>query len=79
MTITEESIIANYIGVFENLNIKSKIKLIEKLTNSLKFETKKSNTNFYDSFGGFCSEKSSDDIILEIKKSRKFKNKKINL
>ena len=79
MTFTEKNIIENYIGLFENLNSMSKLELIEKLTKSLKSEVKSKESNFYKSFGAFSTEKSSDEIISEIKSSRKFKNKEIKL
>ena len=79
MTFTEKNIIENYIGLFENLNSMSKLELIEKLTKSLKSEVKSKESNFYKSFGAFSTEKSSDEIISEIKTSRKFKNKEIKL
>ncbi len=77
MTFTEKNIIENYVGLFENLNSISKLELIEKLTKSLKSESKSKESNFYKSFGAFSTEKSSDEIIAEIKSSRKFRNKEI--
>jgi hypothetical protein len=77
MTFTEKNIIENYLGLFENLNSMSKLELIEKLTKSLKSESKSKESNFYKSFGAFSTEKSSDEIISEIKSSRKFRNKEI--
>jgi hypothetical protein len=77
MTFTDKNIIENYFGLFESLNSMSKLELIEKLTKSLKAETKSKENNFYKSFGAFSSEKSSDEINTEIKSSRKFRNKEI--
>jgi hypothetical protein len=79
MTFTEKNIIENYLGLFENLNAISKLELIEKLTKSLKSESKSKERNFYKSFGAFSTEKSSDEIIAEIKSNRKFKSKEIKL
>lgn len=79
MTFTEKNIIENYLGLFENLNAMSKLELIEKLTKSLKSEGKSNERNFYKSFGAFASEKSSDEIIAEIKSNRRFRNKQIKL
>ena len=79
MTFTEKNIIENYLGLFENLNSMSKLELIEKLTKSSKSESKSKESNFYKSFGAFSNEKSSDEIIAEIKSSRKFRNKEIKL
>ncbi|REH00172.1 hypothetical protein [Flavobacterium aquicola] len=77
MTFTDKNIIENYFGLFESLNSMSKLELIEKLTKSLKAETKSKETNFYKSFGAFSSEKTSDEINTEIKSSRKFRTKDI--
>ena len=77
MTFTDKNIIENYFGLFESLNSMSKLELIEKLTKSLKAETKSKENNFYKSFGAFSSEKTSDQINTEIKSSRKFRNKEI--
>lgn len=77
MTFTDKNIIENYFGLFESLNSMSKLELIEKLTKSLKAETKSKENNFYESFGAFSSEKTSDEINTEIKSSRKFRNKEI--
>jgi hypothetical protein len=77
MTFTDKNIIENYLGLFESLNSMSKLELIEKLTKSLKAESKSKENNFYKSFGAFSNEKSSDEINTEIKSSRKFRNKEI--
>ena len=77
MTFTDKNIIESYSGLFESLNAMSKLELIEKLTKSLKAETKSNENDFYKSFGAFSSEKTSDEINTEIKSSRKFRNKEI--
>ena len=77
MTFTDKNIIENYLGLFESLNSMSKLELIEKLTKSLKAETKSKENNFYKSFGAFSTEKTSDEINTEIKSSRKFRTKEI--
>jgi hypothetical protein len=79
MTFTDKKIIENYFGLFESLNSMSKLELIEKLTKSLKAESKSKEIDFFTSFGAFSSEKTSDEIIAEIKSSRKFRNKEIKL
>lgn len=57
MTLTERHIIDSYSNLFEGLNPSTKIELIEKLTKSLKKETKSKETDFYKSFGAFESDK----------------------
>lgn len=77
MTFTDKNIIENYLGLFESLSAMSKLELIEKLTKSLKAETKSKENNFYESFGAFSTEKTSDEINAEIKASRSFRKKEI--
>ena len=57
----------------------NKIELIESLSKSLKTETKTKEEIFFKSFGAFSSEKSAEDVIAEIKSSRKFRNKEISI
>ena len=78
MTFTEKNIIENYYSLFESLNSSAKVELIELLKKSLKMDTKTKEHDFYKSFGAFSDEKSSDEIISDIKLSRKFKEKEIN-
>lgn len=77
MSYTDRHIIETYSGLFEGLSSLSKIELIESLTKSLKNENTKKNSKFYKSFGAFASEKSAEEIIADIKSSRKFRNKEI--
>ena len=79
MTFTDKNIIENYFGLFESLNSMSKLELIEKLTKSLKAENKHKESSFFKSFGAFSEEKTSDEIITEIKSSRKFRNRDLKL
>lgn len=78
MTFTEKNIIENYYRLFESLNSSTKVELIERLKKSLKMDTKTKEDDFYKSFGAFSDEKSSDEIISDIKLSRKFREKEIN-
>lgn len=77
MTSADKNIIDNNFGLFESLNSSSKLLLIEKLTKSIKAEKKSKEFNFYKSFGSFSKEKTSDEIIAEIKASRKFRSKEL--
>ena len=77
MTFTDKNIMENYLKLFESLNSISKLELIEKLTKSLKAETKSKESDFYKSFGAFSTEKTSDEINTDIKSSRKFRTKEI--
>ncbi|GEO09379.1 hypothetical protein [Segetibacter aerophilus] len=78
MTYTENHIIETYTKLLEGLNANSKLELIERLSKSVE-EDKKKEKAFYNSFGGFSSEKSAEEIIKEIKETRKFRNKDIEL
>lgn len=77
MSYTDRIIVETYSGLFEGLSSLNKIELIESLSRSLKMELTTRETTFYKSFGAFSSEKSAEEIIADIKSSRKFKNKEI--
>lgn len=79
MSYTDRIIVETYSGLFEGLSSLNKIELIESLSRSLKMELTTRETTFYKSFGAFSSEKSAEEIIADIKSSRKFKNKEIKL
>jgi hypothetical protein len=72
MTLAERHIIDTYSKLFEGLNPLTKTLLIEKLTKSLKKEEKSKEKDFYKSFGAFESDKSAEEMIKEIRESRKF-------
>lgn len=76
MTITDKNIIESYSGLFEGLSAVNKLELIERLSKSLKLESKSKEKKFYKSFGSFGSEKPDEDIIFDIKSNRKFIDEK---
>jgi hypothetical protein len=78
MNYTERHIIETYSTMFNGLSSLSKIELIESLTKSLKKDKTQKTDTFYECFGAFSSEKTAEEIVLEIKSSRKFKNKEIS-
>jgi len=49
------------------------------LSKSIRAENSKKKEDFYNSFGAFASEKSAEEIINEIKTSRNFRNKNLEL
>lgn len=55
----------------------SKKELIENLSRSLKSDKIEKDKKFYKSFGAFASGKTAEEIISEIKSSRKFRKKEI--
>ncbi len=77
MTYTDKHIVETYSGLLEGLSSESKTELIESLSNSLKSNKKTKESNFYKSFGAFASEKTAEEIIVEIKSSRSFRRKEI--
>lgn len=77
MTYTDKHIIESYSKLFEGLSSTSKIELIENLSNSLKNQSESVETKFYNSFGAFASNKEAEEIIEEIRSSRKFREKDI--
>ena len=79
MSYTEKHIVESYSVLFEGLSQVSKIELIESLSKSLKAEKKSKDINFYKSFGAFGSTKPAEEIIKDIRTSRKFRKKEIKL
>ena len=78
MSYTDRHIVETYSGLFEGLSSMSKIELIASLSKSLKTEKTTKDSKFYKSFGAFSSDKSAEELIADIKLSRKFRNKEIN-
>ena len=63
----------DYYGLLRNLSKETKLKLIEKLSNSITENTVSENDSLVDKFfGAFKSDKSAEEIIKEIKESRTF-------
>ena len=66
-----------YLGLLENLSSDNKLELISKLSDSLKSSKKPtgkhSDKSLDDLCGAFIFDKSSDDLIRELKSSRTFK------
>lgn len=74
MTSTEKYIVESYSGLLESLSPVIKLELIEKLVKSIRKESQSKESDFFKSFGAFASEKSPEEIITEIKESRKFRD-----
>lgn len=77
MSYTDRIIVETYSGLFEGLSSANKIELIESLSKSLKTELTAKENTFYKSFGAFSTEKSAEEIIADIRLSRKFRDKEI--
>jgi hypothetical protein len=73
------NLIDSYLGLLENLSPDNKLELISKLSDSLKSSKKQTRKNtdrsLDDLCGAFIFDKSSDDLISELKKSRNFTRK----
>ena len=79
MNFTERRLVESYTAMFEGLSSSSKLELIETLNKSLKNDKKTKEEKFFNSFGGFASEKSAEEILKDIRASRKFRKKEIKL
>ncbi len=77
MSYADKHIVEVYSGLLEGLSSEIKIELIESLSKSLKTKKKNSESKLYKSFGAFASEKSAEEIVTDIKSSRKFRKKVI--
>ena len=71
----DKALIENYFGLLKNLSPKLKLDLIERLTRTIHMDSSKKKTVFKKSFGAWKSEKSANDIILELRESRGFYRK----
>ncbi len=73
------NLIDSYLGLLENLSPDNKLELISKLSDSLKSSKKPierhSDKSLDDLCGAFIFDKSSDDLISELKSSRNFNRK----
>jgi hypothetical protein len=67
-----------YADLLDGLSPSGKIELIENLSKSLTSKKKNKEAAFFKSFGAFAPEKTPEEIIKEIKESRKFREKEIN-
>jgi hypothetical protein len=79
MSLVDKHIVETYSMLFDGLSSLSKIELIEKLSKSLKREKLVKKDTFFESFGAFSDEKSAEEIIVNLKSSRKFRNQEIKL
>ena len=78
MTYPNKHLIDSYASLFESLSASNKLELIMRLSKSLQREKVDKETDFYKSFGAFASTKSAEEIIDDIKASRKFRKKDFN-
>ena len=73
------NLIDSYLGLLENLSPDNKLELISKLSDSLKSSKKQTEKNsdksLDDLCGAFIFDKSTDDLISDLKSSRNFNRK----
>jgi predicted metal-binding transcription factor (methanogenesis marker protein 9) len=68
-------LIDNFFNLISSLSRENKIKLIARLSNAIVNESPKDENTVDKFFGAFKSEKSAEEIINEIRESRKFDRK----
>lgn len=66
------TIIEGYLQLLNNLSASNKLELIARLTTSVKSDLKKKASSFQKAYGAFLSEKTAEEIINEIRSSRRF-------
>lgn len=76
MNDTERNIVKSYSALLSGLSPVSKKEIIANLSKSLNIP-KETENDFYRAFGAFGSDKSAEEIIADIKTSRKFRDKEI--
>lgn len=70
-TITlNNSSLKKYLDLLRNLDLKSKKKIVQELSESIKNSGKDKGNDFFSLFGAWEDERSSDAIIKDIKSSR---------
>jgi len=68
----ETQILNGYWRLLRNLSPKLKLKLIEKLSQSIGRDIIKKNDRFKESFGAWVDNRDSEEIIKDIRNSRNF-------
>ena len=66
------ALIESYFGLIRNLSPEIKLDLIAKLTRTLKGDFATENKSIKSAFGAWESDKSADEIILELREDRSF-------
>ena len=77
--IQTHSFTQNYSWFFKNMSRRTKIELINWLSSSLLEKEETETDDFFDCFGAFISDKSAEQQVEEIRKSRYFTDKNIEL
>ena len=69
------SIIDGYLRLLDNLSPVTKLDLISRLSLSVKSDVRLKEKSFKQSFGGFDTKKSAEEIIKDIREARNFERK----
>jgi hypothetical protein len=77
MTVANRNIIETYYKLIEGLDATAKLELVKGLSESLEKTENSRDTDFFMSFGSFPDDKSAEEIMDEIKYSRRFREKDI--
>jgi hypothetical protein len=72
---TNTKIANNYYNYIKNLDPNTQLELVEKISKSLKKRIFKSNESIKHLFGAWEGNETAEDLIFDIKKSRKFNRK----
>ncbi|MCP9756271.1 hypothetical protein EGI26_13995 [Lacihabitans sp. CCS-44] len=78
MTATEKNILLAFSSLLNTYSSETKKNIIKHLSESIKINNN-TEDEFYKTFGGFAEEKTDEELIREIKSSRKFRFKEIAL
>lgn len=70
--ITDKNLLEGYIKLLDNLNSTVKLDIISKLSLSIKKGSAKKNKSIHKAFGAWVSNQSAEEIVKEIRSSRKF-------
>lgn len=67
------NIIDSYLGLIRSISPENKVRLISRLSDSLREFGKNDDRSINDLYGAFVSEKSADEILCDLKASRNLK------
>lgn len=77
MNTTELKLVDNYFELLKDLSRKSKLELIEKLSNSIQSSKQNKDDSWKELFGSLKLAQSADEFIKELKEDRSYKAKTI--
>ena len=76
MKATEINIIDSYYGLLKNLSLDNKLELIARLLDSMNSKKQVKKSNLKSKFGDFISEKTTDELIKDLRQARTFNRKR---